>query len=808
MFDLFRSRDKAVRIMLGGLLLLVALSMLTYLVPSYNMGGSGASDQVVAEVGKDAITVPEVQQIVQMNMRGRQLPAALMPSYVPRFIDSMVTERALAFEARQLGFKVSDEDLAAGIRQTLPQLFQDGKFAGKEAYASVLMQQNMTIAQFEDDMSRQLLVTKMRNVALEGTVVTPQEVEQEYRKRNDKVKIQYVKISGDKLRSEVQPTPEELRKYYEANKPLYQIPEKRDLGILIVDQAKLEQTIQPTEADLLRVYNDNKDTYRLPERVDVQHILLKTDDKDPNKSDAAIKPKAEDLVKQLQKPGVNFSEMAKKYSEDPGSKENGGEYDGVVRGQMVPEFEKAAFSLKVGEISAPVKTTYGYHILKVLKHEQAQLKPFNDVKAQMEAEFKKQRVNDLMQQLSDKVQAALTKDPLHPDKVAADLGVQYVVAANVGASDPLPEVGVNKEFEDAVGGLKKGDVSQPVVLTGNTQIAMAVCTGEIPAHPSSFDEVQSKVRDAVGKDKLAKLVAAVAHFTTAVELDPNFITARLYLATAYMQQYIPGGDSPDNLQMAKAAYDQFQEVLTRDPNNEMAVASIASLLFNEKKLDESNEWNLKLIALNPKNKEAYYTLGVIAWTKAWVVDGEARTKLGMKPEDPGPLKDKKVRAEVGAKNGPIIDEGFRDLDKALQIDPEYDDAMAYENLLYRQKADLEDSSDAYKADIDKANDYFQKTIDTRKIKAERTCVEEATARSPNVATQPVNIRITNQRSNASKIYWLNQQGQRVFYMTLESGAFYTQPTYSEHPWVATDNDGHCTMFFVATTAPHQEVTIR
>jgi peptidyl-prolyl cis-trans isomerase D len=505
MFDLFRSRDKAVRIMLGGLLLLVALSMLTYLVPSYNMGGSGASDQVVAEVGKDAITVPEVQQIVQMNMRGRQLPAALMPSYVPRFIDSMVTERALAFEARQLGFKVSDEDLAAGIRQTLPQLFQDGKFAGKEAYASVLMQQNMTIAQFEDDMSRQLLVTKMRNVALEGTVVTPQEVEQEYRKRNDKVKIQYVKISGDKLRSEVQPTPEELRKYYEANKPIYQVPAKRDLGILIVDQAKLEQTIQPTEADLLRVYNDNKDTYRLPERVDVQHILLKTDDKDP-KSDATVKARAEDLVKQLQKPGVNFSEMAKKYSEDPGSKEKGGEYDGVVRGQMVPEFEKAAFSLKVGEISAPVKTSYGYHILKVLKHEQAQLKPFNDVKAQLEAEFKKQRVNDLMQQLSDKVQAALTKDPLHPDKVAADLGVQYVVAANVGASDPLPEVGVNKEFEDAVGGLKKGDVSQPVVLTGNTKIAMAVCTAEIPAHPSSFDEVQSKVHDAVVRDMLAKLV--------------------------------------------------------------------------------------------------------------------------------------------------------------------------------------------------------------------------------------------------------------------------------------------------------------
>ncbi len=504
MFDLFRSRDKVVRIMLGGLLLVVALSMLTYLVPSYNMGGGGVSDQVVAQIGKDTITVPEVQQIVQMNMRGRQMPAELMPHYIPQFINSMVTERALAFEAKRLGFKVSDEDLAAGIRQTIPQLFPDGKFAGKEAYTQMLAQQNMTIPQFEDDMARQLLVTKMRNVALEGTIVTPQEIEQEYKQRNDKVKIQYVKIDGDKLRSEVQVTPEELHKYYDANKASYQVPEKRSFGIMIIDQAKIEQNIQPTDADLLRVYNDNKDAYRVPERVNVRHILLKTNDKDP-KSDATVKAKATDLVKQL-RAGANFADMAKKNSEDPGSAAKGGEYDGVVRGQMVPEFEKAAFSLKIGEISDPVKTTYGYHILKVLQHDQAQLKPFNDVKAQLAVEYKKQRVNDMMQQTSDKVQAALTKDPQHPEKVAADFGAQYVKADNVGPGDPLPEIGVNKEFDESIIALKKGDVSQPVVLTGNTKIAMAVCTDSIPAHPSSFEDVQAKVRDALIKDKLNKLV--------------------------------------------------------------------------------------------------------------------------------------------------------------------------------------------------------------------------------------------------------------------------------------------------------------
>ena len=506
MFDLFRSRDKIVRIMLGGLLLVVALSMLTYLVPSYNMGGGGASDTVVAEIGKETITVPEVQQIVQMNMRGRQLPAELMPHYVPQFINSMVTERALAFEAKELGFKVSDEDLAAGIRQTIPQLFQDGKFAGKEAYAQVLAQQNMTIEQFESDMARQLLVTKMRNVALEGTVVTPQEIEREYARRNDKVKIQYVRVTGDKFRAEVTAAPDELRKYYEANKPAYQVPERRDLGIVLVDQAKIEQAIQPTDADLLRVYNENKDSYRIPERVNVRHILLKTTEKDA-RQEAAVKAKADDLVKQLRAAkGANFAEMVKKYSEDPGSAAKGGEYDGVVRGQMVPEFEKAAFALKLNEISDPVKTTYGYHIIQLLGHEQAQLKPFSEVKPQLEAEFKKQRVNDLMQQMSDKAQAALTKDPLHPEKVAADLGVQYAKAENAGPGDPLPEVGVNKEFEDAVSSLKKGDVTPPVLLTGNTKIAIGVCIGDTPAHPAGFEEVKSKVQDALIKDKLNKLI--------------------------------------------------------------------------------------------------------------------------------------------------------------------------------------------------------------------------------------------------------------------------------------------------------------
>jgi Tfp pilus assembly protein PilF len=234
---------------------------------------------------------------------------------------------------------------------------------------------------------------------------------------------------------------------------------------------------------------------------------------------------------------------------------------------------------------------------------------------------------------------------------------------------------------------------------------------------------QLKARDQLNKGvqayKNAQYPEAVERFKTAVDLDPNFPTARLYLATAYMSQYIPGADSPENVQMAQAAHDQFQKVLDQDPKNEVALASIASLYFNQKKLDDAKQWYERLVSVSPNNKDAYYTLGVIAWTKTFQPRMEARAKMGMKPDDPGPLKDKKVRDELKVKNMPIVEQGIKDLEKALQIDPDYDDAMAYVNLLYREKADLEDSADAYKKDTDVADNFVQKALQTKKIKAEK-----------------------------------------------------------------------------------------
>jgi tetratricopeptide (TPR) repeat protein len=228
----------------------------------------------------------------------------------------------------------------------------------------------------------------------------------------------------------------------------------------------------------------------------------------------------------------------------------------------------------------------------------------------------------------------------------------------------------------------------------------------------------------------AKYADAVNFFKTAVELDPEYVVSRVYLATAYMSQYIPGASSPENLEFAKNAMSTFEDVLKIEPKNATAVESIASLHIQmsqgmsdlaekSKKLDEAKTWYQKLTEIDPQNKTAYYSQGFIVWGKWYPVLMEARAKLGMRPEDPGPLKDNKVRTELREKYLDTINDGIKNLNKALEVDKEYDDAMAYLNLLYRERADLAESKEEYAKDIDTADVWVNKTLETKKLKVER-----------------------------------------------------------------------------------------
>jgi len=242
------------------------------------------------------------------------------------------------------------------------------------------------------------------------------------------------------------------------------------------------QTVNPTDLDLQRAYNQNQEKFRVPETVKLRRILLKTEGKPPA-DEAKIKAQADDLLKQV-KAGGNFADLVKKYSEDDASKAANGEIS-VSRGQMLPDVEQAAFSLKPGE-SAVVKSSIGYDVLQVIQHDQGHLKSFDEVKGDLASEWKKQRVSDLMQQVSDKAEAALKKDPLHPETVAAELNMQVVQAYNVQGGKPFPEIGASPDFDQAISTLKKGEASQPVAIAGD-KIVLGVVTDVIPPRPQTFD---------------------------------------------------------------------------------------------------------------------------------------------------------------------------------------------------------------------------------------------------------------------------------------------------------------------------------
>ncbi len=249
-------------------------------------------------------------------------------------------------------------------------------------------------------------------------------------------------------------------------------------------------------------------------------------------------------------------------------------------------------------------------------------------------------------------------------------------------------------------------------------------------------EARDNLNKGVQAFKGAKYGDAVEFFKKAVELDPTYPAARLYLATAYMSQYIPGADSPENNAFAEQAATNFKLILEADPKSTAALKSLASLAFQQtsgkssltekmKQFDVAADWYKKLAAVDPNEKEAFYSLGVVAWSKFYPAWMEARTKLGMKPETPGPIKDKKVRVELQDKYSAIISEGIENLQKAMVIDKEYDDAMAYLNLLHRERADIADTDAGYAKDTEIADQWISKALETRKIKSERAASKTA-----------------------------------------------------------------------------------
>jgi peptidyl-prolyl cis-trans isomerase D len=486
MFDLFRSRAKAVRIMLGAMLGVMALSMLVYLIPGTGVTtAADTGDQVVAEIGGTSVTVQQIEQQLKTVLQNKQLPPDLAATYIPQLVDQAISERAVAYEAQQLGNRISDRDLADDVR-SLP-------FASlpPDQYQQYVEQQTgMTVQEFENNVRLNSYESSITNVANEGIIVTPAEAENEYRHRNEKIKIDYIGFDPTKMVANLKATPEELSAYFAQNRGFYKLPETRSLQLIVADQTKIAETIQIPDAQVQSYYNSHLDQYRTPERVHARHILLGTSNK-PKEEVAKIQAQAEDLLKQI-KAGANFADLAKKYSTDTASAPKGGDLGWVSRGQMVKNFEDAVFSLKDNQLSGVVTTEYGFHIIQVLEKQAPHLQTLDEVKSQIVTTLRNQTVFDRMQDLADQAHAELVKAPQNAQQIATKLNLSFINVARHAAGNPLPDIGSDAQVGASIASMKAGEVSQ--VLQAGNKLLVAVVTGINPPHPAEQSEVESAVR--------------------------------------------------------------------------------------------------------------------------------------------------------------------------------------------------------------------------------------------------------------------------------------------------------------------------
>ena len=508
MFNLFRSRDKLIRYLLGAMLLVVAASMVTYLIPNTGYTNySDGSDPILADVGTSKVTLAETQAAVDRLVKSGRLPADALDAYLPQFVDQMIQERAAQDAFERMGIKVTDEEVLIGLMSVYPQFFQNGKLTSKDQLEQQLGAQGLTLQDGIDGMRQQLLLRKVGNITSTSVVVTPQELDQALAQAHEKSQIAYIAFPPAKFRDQVKTTPEELRQSFERDRALYMVPEKRSFQVLVADQAKVEASLVVSDAQLRQAYSASMDNFRMPERVKVRHILLMTQGKSDAEKKQAL-AKAQDLLKQL-RGGADFADLAKKNSQDPGSAQNGGDLGFIVRGQTVPEFEKIAFMAKPKEISDVVTTQYGYHILQVLEKEPARVKPFEEAKAALAEELKKQGVNEKTQSLADQARAELEKSPGSAAEIAKKLNLELVTVDKARSGEAIPGLGASPEIDSTLAGMKPRDVSPVLSLPAN-RLVIVVLNEVIPQRSADLADVETQVRDRLILQKAQQLAAAAA----------------------------------------------------------------------------------------------------------------------------------------------------------------------------------------------------------------------------------------------------------------------------------------------------------
>ncbi|MGB7493135.1 MAG: peptidylprolyl isomerase [Candidatus Acidiferrum sp.] len=485
----FENQKTGVRILFGIVIGMLALSMLLYLVPQGPDSAQTASD-VVAKIGDQTVTLSDIDQRLNEIRQNNPIPRQLEGLYANQILKQLVFQKEIEYEAKHLGITVSDQERADRIRQILPTAFNGDAFVGDEAYSQQVQQRfQMTVPAFEELIRSSMIEEKFHRLLTDGVSVTPAELQDEFRFENQKIKLDYAAANPETLAGKINPSEAEIKAYYDQNKNKFQVPEKRVVRYGLLDSNQLRQSVTVTDDELKALYQQSIQQYEVPDRVQVEHILLTT----VGKTDAEVaesKKKAEDILAQVKK-GANFAELAKKYSDDPGSKEKGGDLGWIVHGQTVPEFDKAAFSLPKGGVDL-VHTQYGFHIIKVLDKENAHTKPFDEVKDSLRTPYLLQKVDQESAKTADQMSRQIgqsTKTTL--DELGQKYHLTLAETRPLAPNDPVLELGNAQDVKDAIVRLQPNELSLPL-RTDRGYVVLSL-KQVIPAHPGTLDEVKDKI---------------------------------------------------------------------------------------------------------------------------------------------------------------------------------------------------------------------------------------------------------------------------------------------------------------------------
>src|SRR5215467_6827503 len=506
MLDFMRRRHASLKWIWIILIVIMGAGLIIMYIPFGDVSSVSITNDV-ASIGYDSISAREFQTAYRNyveRMRGQINPEMLKAFRFDRQImDALVTRHVITEEAKRLGLNVTPSEIEQKVLEN-PVFRENGTFIGGDRYQAILAQNNLTPEEFESTVANEILTEKLRSFITAAVNVSDKDAEEEYRHRNEKAKLEYFVIDASKLQDKVSVSDQERRDYYEKNKTKYTVPEKRKAKYIFLESLKLRADIKITDDELRQYYDQHKNEYTLPQRVKAQHILFKTQGKTPEEIEK-IKEKARGVLERAKK-GEDFGKLAMQYSDDS-TASAGGDLGDFGRGQMVPEFERAAFSMGVGAISDLVQTQFGIHIIKVNGKQERRERPFEELKEAIrpivETRKAEQRASELAQQVA--VDLVSNKDL---DAVAKKYNAQVKETPLIEPGQAIPELGNAAELDRKIFTLNKGEIGTAIQVDRGYVVPQV--TEIAAAHPASFEEARDKVAVDTKKEKAKELAASKA----------------------------------------------------------------------------------------------------------------------------------------------------------------------------------------------------------------------------------------------------------------------------------------------------------